>query len=179
MAVGLLESLGTIISLLAVALTLAGLAMRTRQNTQTLRSLTYSRALDRLAAAQARLAADAEMSELFSTGLRDPARLTRHERIRFTWLLYEMFGIFEFMHDQARARSIPPELWGRWSPTVAWWLTFPGIQAWWKAKPTPFNPRFSAFVESCIAQPSADEEANRRWQEFLNAPQAAPGKQPS
>ncbi len=176
---GLLESLGTIISLLAVALTLAGLAMRTRQNTQTLRSLTYSRALDRLAAAQARLAADADMSKLFSIGLRDPTRLTRHERIRFTWLLYEMFGIFEFMHDQARARTIPSDLWGRWSPTVAWWLTFPGIQAWWKAKPTPFNPRFSAFVESRIAQPCADEEANRRWQEFLNTPRTGNGEHSS
>lgn len=178
MAIGLLESLGTIISLLAVALTLAGLAMRTRQNTQTLRSLTYSRALDRLAAAQARLAADAEMSRLFSIGLRDPARLTRHERIRFTWLLYEMFGIFEFMHDQARAKSIPPEVWERWSPTVAWWLMFPGAQAWWKAKPTPFNSRFSAYVESRIARPCADEEANRRWQEFLNTPPTTAGRPP-
>ena len=90
-----------------------------------------------------------------------------------------MFGIFEFMHDQALSRPKPPEIRGHWSPTVAWRLMFPGRQAWWHAKPTPFNPGFSAFVESRIAQPQADEDANRRWLEFLNAPQATPGMQPS
>jgi len=163
------ETIGIVVSLLGLVLTLGGLALRTHQNTQSLRSLNYSRAVDRLAALQGRLSGDAEMAKLFAVGLRDPDRMSTEDRIRLTWVFYEMFGAFEFIHDQANAGALPSDVWDRWAETVAWWLSFPAVQAWWHARPTPFNPRFTRFVEDRLAEPRMDEEAARRWAEFVRA----------
>ena len=55
------------------------------------------------------------------------------------------------MFFQARQGSIPLELWTRWEENMKWWLTFPGVRAWWHARPTPFTPAFTKRVEQCIA----------------------------
>ena len=68
--------------------------------------------------------------------------------MQFAWAFYEMFGAFEFMYHQFQAHALPAEVWERWSATLSWWISMPGVQAWWRAKPAPFNSTFSAFVET-------------------------------
>lgn len=99
--------------------------------------------------------------------MRSPEALRVEDRIRLTWALYEMFGAFEFMHDQARERTLPATVWLRWLSTIAWWVSLPGVQAWWQAKPTPFSRRFSALIDGLIARPAVDASAVARWQGFL------------
>jgi hypothetical protein len=55
----------------------------------------------------------------------------------------------------------------RWSPTVAWWLSFPGVQCWWRHRPVPFSPSFSSFVEGILHENPVDRAAAQRWQEFV------------
>ena len=102
----------------------------------------------------------------------DPSILTAQERIQFTWFAYEAFGAFEFMFHQAQSRAIPDEVWERWSVTTAWWLSFPGYQAWWAARPAPFSASFTAFVERCIRDNPTDPGAVQRWQEFVRGSKA-------
>ena len=45
---------------------------------------------------------------MFFKGVRDPGALTPVDRIRFTWVFYEIFGAFEFIHDEARKGGEPP-----------------------------------------------------------------------
>ena len=173
-----LESIGTMVSLFAVVISVTGLAFRTRQNTQSLRTLTYSRSLDRLASIQSRLSGDADMARLFAVGMRKPDELSAGDRIRMTWVLYEMFGAFEFMFDQAHEKALPADVWKRWAATVSWWLSLPGVRAWWRAKPAPFNPRFSAFVDDRLARPVLDADADARWQAFLRSDARADHEDP-
>ena len=84
-----------------------------------------------------------------------------------TWALYEMFGAFEFMFEQARQRALPTDVWDRWAATMAWWVSYPGVQTWWEVKPTPFNPRFSSFVDDLIARSGPATPSAMRWQEFV------------
>lgn len=88
----------------------------------------------------------------------DAAALTPQERIRFTWIFWEIFSSFEFMFHQAGA--VPSEVWSRWSDTVAWW----------HARPAPFSASFSAFVDDLVQSRSHDADAARRWQEFVEGP---------
>jgi len=163
----MLQAIGTYVAVLAVVVAIVSLGSRVRQHTHSLRSQNYARALDRLAAVQSRLSANPAASSLFSRAVRDTNLLTPEERIQFTWILYEMFGTFEFMFDEAGRGTLPPHVWNRWATTVAWWISMPGVRAWWRARPTPFNARFSAFVEACIETPSVDNAAAERWQQFL------------
>lgn len=170
MTTSTLQIIGTTISVLAVVLSLLNLAFRVRQQTRALRSQNYAHALGRLAAVQARLSGDAKLAELFARGVRDTGMLTSEERIQFTWAFYEIFGAFEFMYDQVRAGALPSEVWSRWQATLAWWISLPGVAAWWQARPTPFNPRFTTLVDEQYRSPGHDVEAAKRWQAFVANP---------
>ena len=162
-----LANLGEVVGAAVVVLSLIYLAVQVRQNTQAQRTENYSRAQDRLAAIQSMLGKDSEISLIVSKGALDTSKLTPQERMRFTWSMYEVFGAFEFMFHASRTDAIPEEVWTRWSSAVAWWLTFPGIQAWWQARPIPFTESFTAFMESLLKENPTDLESVQRFQNFL------------
>ncbi len=162
-----LANLGEVIGAAAVVASLLYLAVQVRQGTKAQQTENYARALDRISAMQSRLSQDSEVSSIFSRGVQDTSKLTAFERIRFTWALYEMFDAFEFMFYTYRNDEIPEEVWARWSRTVAYWLSFDGIQAWWDARPVGFSESFSEFVETTIRNNPTDRAAAERWQEFV------------
>ena len=162
-----LANIGEIVGAITVVLTLIYLAAQIRQSTQAQRSENYSRALDRLAAMQAAMARDEQFAVMFSKGVMDTEQLTPRDRVRFTWRLYETFGAFEFMFHASKTNAMPEEVWKRWSASVAWWLTYPGVQTWWASKPTPFTESFTEFVESLLEDNPADVESSRRYREFI------------
>jgi hypothetical protein len=164
-----LANIGELITGLAVPISLVYVAMQVRQNTLSLRTENYSRALDRISSMQAHLSLNGELSVLFSKGATDPAALSPAQRIQFTWWAYELFGAFEFIFHQAESRAMPAEVWERWSSTARWWLSFPGIRAWWMARPTPFSASFTAFVEANLAERAPEPATPSRWEAFLRA----------
>jgi hypothetical protein len=172
-----LANLGNFISAIVVVVSLVYLAHQVRQNTESLQTENYARVLERVANMQARLGADAVFSELIARGAADPARLTAGERVQFTWTFYEMFGAFEFMFHQATSNALPTEVWQRWSETLSWWLSLPGVRAWWISRPAPFSASFTSYVDGKLQQGPADSDASRRWGAFLRTgspPPAAP-----
>jgi hypothetical protein len=167
MSLETLAYLGEFIGGVVVFVSLIYLARQVHQNTSSLRTENYARALERVAAIQARLSTDPSLANVFGRGVLHADVLTPQERIQFAWAFYEMFGAFEFMFHQAQDGALAQEVWGRWSATLAWWISLPGVHAWWQAKPTPFTPAFSALVESYVRDGPSDPEAARRWTLFL------------
>lgn len=169
-----LANISEITGSVVVVLSLVYVAVQIRQNTQSQRMENYSRGLDRLAAMQSMLSQGSEISHLLSKGAVDSSKLTPEERVRFTWALYEAFGAFEFMFHASKSDAIPQEVWTRWSAGMAYWLSFPGVQTWWHARPLPFTVSFTAFVDSVLKDNPTDVEQTRRYREFV-----APGKSQS
>ena len=163
-----LANLGEIIGAAAVVISLIYLAVQVRQNTQAQRTENFSRALDRVAAMQAALSRDSGTAVIFAKGVVDASRLTRKERIRFTWAMYELFGAFEFMFLASKSKSLPADVWQRWSAAVAYWLSFDGVQTWWHARPIPFTSGFTSYIESLLADNPVDKESAKRYQEFID-----------
>ena len=93
--------------------------------------------------------------------------LTPHQRLRLTWLLYEMFGAFEFLFHAAQTRSVPAEVWTRWSTAMKWWLSFRGVQQWWDARPIPFTESFTSYIDEIIVTAPSDADATKKWREFV------------
>lgn len=164
-----LQAVGTYVSVLAVVVSVINLATQVRRQTKSLQSQNYGRALDRLASVQSRLGTDPAAANVFNRGVRNPGSLSFDERTQFTWLLYEIFGAFEFMFDEAQDGRLAAHVWKRWSDTLSWWISLPGVQAWWRARPTPFNERFSEFVDARIRTPSFDARQAQRWRQFLDS----------
>ena len=151
--------LAEIIGGAAVVISLLYLAFQVRQNTHSLRTENYARALDRVAAIQAQLGQDSDLSRMLTKGVVSSEKLTSAERIQFTWCMYEIFGSFEFMFHAAETRALPDEVWERWSLAVAWWLVYPGVQEWWRARPIPFSVSFVAYVEKTLQDNPVDTDA--------------------
>jgi hypothetical protein len=143
------------------------LAHQVRQNTKSLRAENYARVLDRLSAVQSNLSADAELNRIVIVGAQAPDALTRQERVRFTWALYELMGAGEFVYHQAQQGGLPEEVWERWRQTLAWWISHPGIQTWWAARPSPFSVSFERFMTDLMKSNPLDTEAVRRWERFV------------
>ena len=162
-----LASLGEVVGAIAVVVSLLYLAVQVRQNTRAQRLENASRILDRTASMQGALSRDPATSILFSKGVSDPSELTPQERIQFTWAMYEFFGALEFMFLAAKENSIPDEIWQRWSLAAAWWLTFPGVRAWWDVRPIPFADSFSSYIGSLIDDNPTDAESTQRYRDFL------------
>ena len=164
-----LANLGEIIGAVAVVVSLIYLAVQVRQNTTSQQTENYARALDRISAQQSRLSQNSDDAVMFSRGVKNAANLTSAERIQFTWLLYEIFGAFEFMFHASQTNAIPVEVWRRWSDTVAFWLTFPGVQTWWSVRPVPFTDSFTAFVDELAANNPSPDDIGTAWNDFVNA----------
>ena len=64
---------------------------------------------------------------------------------------------------------MPDEVWQRWSATAAWWLSFPGVRAWWAHRPVRFSASFEVFVEATLRDNPTDIAASERWQQFVAA----------
>ena len=165
-----LANVGEFLGGLGVIVSLIYLAVQIRGNTSSQQSETYARSLERMAYMQESMAKDHALTKMFNEGLVDPSQLTITQKVQFAWVLTEMFGNLEFMFFQSEQRNIPAELWDRWEETMKWWLTFPGVVAWWKGKPTPFTPAFMSCVEECIAQ-GYQPESPGAWESFIGANQ--------
>jgi hypothetical protein len=167
MDLGQLAQLGEFVGGIVVVVSLIYVAYQVRQNTKSLRTENYARVLDRMSTLQSRLAADAELNRIFVVGAEDPGRLSRSERIRFTWALYELFGAGEFMYHQSRENALPAAVWERWDKTICWWLSHPGMRLWWTSKPAPLAADFEAFVDDVIRSRVATPESLARWHGFV------------
>lgn len=166
-----LANLGEFLGGLGVIVSLLYLALQIRGSNASQRSETYARSLERMSSMQQLLARDHAFTKLYNEGLFDPKQLTITQRTQFTWVLTELFGTLEFMFFQVEQGSISRELWLRWHDTLKWWLTFPGVRAWWAGKPAPFTPTFSRCVEQCIAA-GYQPEREGAWEAYM-APSAS------
>lgn len=164
------EAIGAVAEMLGAAgviITLAYLAVQIRQSTRSQRTENYGRALDRVATLQGRMSESSELADIMLRGTQNVRSLSPSERVRFAWMFYEMFTGFEFIFHQAQSRAMPAEVWLRWGDTLRWWMSFPGVQQWWEARPAPFTSDFTAFVDKQASAAPANDETQARWVHYM------------
>lgn len=162
----LLANIGEFLGGVGVLLSFLYVAIQLRERNRSRSSDTFARTVDRMASMQEMLAQDAQMCRLFNEALTDPMGLSMTDRVRFTWIMTELFGALEFMYLQSRQGGIPTPVWERWHHTMGWWLTFPGVRLWWRSKPAPFSAAFTGLVRECI-EDRARFVAPDEWWGFL------------
>jgi hypothetical protein len=169
-----LAKLGEFVGGFFVIVSLIYLAHQVRQNTRSLRTENYARVLDRMSTVQSRLSVDPELNRIVTVGAENPHRLSRSERIRFSWAMYELFGAAEFMYLQAQDHALPEAVWARWEASLVWWLSHPGMREWWVAKPAAMASNFEGFVQELLRTRSVDHAALSRWHDFVAGDTALP-----
>jgi hypothetical protein len=171
-----LANLGEFVGGFFVVVSLVYLAHQVRQNTRSLRSENYARVLERMSTVQSRLSVDAELNRLVAVGAEAPDQLTRAERLRFSWAMYELFGAVEFMYLQYRENALPQSVWERWEASLVWWLSHPGMRAWWSAKPAPLAAEFQRFGDELLRSRHMNQDVVTRWRSFIAGDLVAAGE---
>ena len=161
-----MSQLGEFVGGFGVILSLVYLAVQVRSNTNSQRADMTARILDRMAAQQHTYAFDAEASRFFTRAITNPTELTLDERSQFGWLMTEFLSAMEFLMQQYQAGNVDEQTWLRWSKTLDWWLTFPGIRAFWIGRPTPYTASFTDLVEDRLVNGKGDYN-QENWRSFL------------
>ena len=142
-----MSQLGEFVGGFGVIFSLVYLAMQVRSNTNSQRADMTARILERLAAQQHTFGFDVEANKFFMRAISEPTSLTIEERSRFLWIMTEFLSSMEFLMQQYEAGNVEEQTWLRWSKTLDWWFTFPGIRASWMGRPTPYTNSFTSYID--------------------------------
>lgn len=160
-----MSQLGEFMGGFGVIISLIYLAIQVRGNTSSQRADMTARILERLAAQQHTYGFDVDANKFFMRAISDPESLTIEERSRFLWIMTEFLSSMEFLMQQYKAGNVEEDTWFRWSKTLDWWLTFPGIRASWIGRATPYTEKFTAYIEDRLVNGDGafNKENNRQY----------------
>ena len=119
---------------------------------------------------------DPELASLIWRGFAQQPRLAPHEWARFSLYLYNVFVLFELSYKKYREGDVRGELFGDTVRAFSWWMSMPGVRAWWNSNPVGFSQDFCVFVDEQIAGIEPATEMSRvAASSFLEAMVAASG----
>jgi hypothetical protein len=165
MSLQTMSQLGEFVGGFGVIFSLVYLALQVRSNTNSQRADMTARVLERLAAQQHTYGFDVEANKFFMRAISEPESLTIEERSRFLWIMTEFLSSMEFLMQQYEAGNVEEQTWFRWSKTLDWWLTFPGIRASWIGRATPYTESFTRYMEDRLVNGDGafNVDNNRRY----------------
>ena len=144
-----LGSLGELIAAIATIATLAYLALQIRQNTSAIKSTAHQAATDSFNNVNMALSQDPTLARIFRVGGIHVKDLTEDERGQYMYLLVSYFRIWETHFFQSRVGTAEGGLFGT---ELDYFLSLPGVRAWWKATPFLFSPQFRGYVDARISE---------------------------
>jgi len=136
-----LGAIGEIVGAFAVVVTLIYLAVQTRQSTEAVRHAFARGVMEDANAWRFRIVENADVSELFRQGLRDPESLDANDKYRFRMLLDAL--VFHWQHAVQTGVPIP-------EANVTRVLSQPGGSWYWARAKDLLTPEFVEFVDGLL-----------------------------
>ena len=134
-----LANIGQVIGAIAVVISLIYVALQIRQNTNAVRSATAQTVHEHFANWYHLIAADAELSRIAASGLRDYASLSEQERVRFIAAFMSFLSYSQNAFLKWRQGLLAPALWTGWEQVILNLLGAPGGAALWKDRAYMFG----------------------------------------
>ena len=141
-------AIGEIVGAIAVIATLAYLAIQVRQNAQATQSASHHAITDSLNHGNIAMAQDAELAQIWVTGLMDRSSLTDVERERFDSLLRAFFHVFDSLFYAASNGTGARNLLQAEEKGFSHLMDLPGVNDWWKHNPYAYSAEFRTYMES-------------------------------
>ena len=129
-------AVGEAVGAIAVVVTLAYLAMQIRQNTGATRAASHHAVIEALNQGNLAQARDAELAQIWVSGLKDRGVLTEVERQRFDSLWYS-----------AKVGTSERDLLLSEEKGFVYLMDSSGVYDWWEANPYAFSPEFRNYME--------------------------------
>ncbi len=143
-----LGSIGSIISGIAVVISLIYLAMQIRQNTEAERTSTYQSIVSDFGFMNNNLAGNAELSHMFVDALENYNKFDDEEKARISQMFFQIFRMFENMFYQQKKGYLDQDLWIGWKRLMLTYFARPGFQTWWEHRRVVYAEPFVEFLET-------------------------------
>jgi len=147
-----LGAIGEIVGAVAVVITLLYLAIQTRQNTLAVRHAYRRGVMEDANEWRFKIIENAEVSDFFRNGLRDPKSLDPNDLFRFRMFLDAL--VFHWQHAFFSDEPIP-------DVNITRVLGRPGGMWYWTRAKDVMTPEFIRFVDGLLETAAVDTEANR------------------
>ena len=140
-------AVGEAVGAIAVVVTLAYLAMQIRQNTDATRAASHHAVIEALNQGNLAQARDAELAQIWVSGLKDRGVLTEVERQRFDSLCLAYFHVFDSLWYSAKVGTAERNLLLSEEKGFVYLMDSSGVYDWWEANPYAFSPEFRDYME--------------------------------
>ncbi len=140
-------AVGEAVGAIGVVATLAYLAVQIRQNTGATRAASHHAVIEALNQGNLAQAQDAELAQIFVSGLKDRGVLTEVERQRFDSLCLAYFHVFDSLWYSAKVGTAERDLLLSEEKGFVYLMDSPGVYDWWEANPYAFSPEFRNYME--------------------------------
>ena len=152
-----LGAIGEIVGAIAVIATLGYVALQIRQNTRSMRASTSSAAATAARDFSGAIARDAELANLYETGLRSLDSLNPSQRAQFDQLLITLFSHYEDLYYQQRDGSVHADIWEGRVEAMLRLLSQPGCARWFEGRKVLWGKGFREFIERELASGALPE----------------------
>jgi hypothetical protein len=146
-----LAALASVISALAVVLSVVYAAVQIRHNTRAVTGAAFQQVVNSFAEISFEIAKDRKLAELYLRGGRDYRSLDEVERAQYSLMLLSFLRRAENVLFQSSSHVLTGEHWSGIRTSIAAILDPPGARACWSEIEGRLNPEFRSFVASLIA----------------------------
>ena len=172
-----LASVGSLVSAIAVLVSLIYLAQQTRQNTRHTRALIQQGRAVQSTDNPLRWAESETLADLYMRGNAGDRSLSRVEVMRYTMLIVSLFWYFEDQFHQHRDGLVADDRFEGTRATVAIDFRWPGFRACWRQNRYLFGGPFRAFMDDILSRATLEAAPDpvEAWNRSLDAESAADG----
>jgi hypothetical protein len=147
-----LANIGQIVGAIGVIVSLVYVGYQIRQNTSVVRSSAAQTVHEHFAKWYQMVAADAELSRITATGLRDYSSLNEEERVRFISAFMSFLSYSQNAFLKLQEGSLEPHLWLGWEQVMMNLFGAPGGKSFWKERSYMFGETFCCYIETDLMQ---------------------------
>jgi len=155
-----IEAIGSIISGIAVIISLIYLAIETKQNTKAMKSASFHQVRVSFSDIPLALAQDSELVSILARVHSDPASLTREDVMRYEMILLTIMRRAESAYFQSKEGSLVLESWRGISETCKTALSDDIAMLWWARTNHHFEVSFRKEVENIIQSADTNDAAS-------------------
>jgi hypothetical protein len=145
-----LASLASVISALAVVVSVIYAAIQIRHNTRAVAASAFQQVVNSFAEISFEIAKDRSLAELYIRGGKDFAGLGEVERAQYSLMLLSFLRRAENVLFQSTSHVLTDDHWSGIRTSIKTILAPPGARACWSEIEDRLNPQFRAFVASLI-----------------------------
>ena len=143
-----LGSIGSIISGIAVVISLIYLAIQIRRNTEAERTSTYQSIVSDFGTMNNNLAGNPDLSHMFVEALENYHEFSDEDKARISQMFFQIFRMFENMFYQQKKGYLDQDLWIGWKRLMLTYFARPGFQTWWEHRRVVYAKPFVHFLET-------------------------------